>query len=143
MEYIIRHTRKILATIIGFVVYLLGGFDTALQFFLMAVMFDVITGLLKAFVQGDCTFINFDSNVSYKGAVKKFGMFCMIGVITLVDRQQGAGGSMREVLLNVLIIHECISSLENLGSINVPLARKVKQWIEDIKKKLKEEINNW
>ena len=125
--------REVIATGGGFIVYFLGGWDAALQFLVTMIMIDYLTGLMRSFVLGDI-----NSNAGYRGLLKKAGILIIIAIITVIDQQQGMGGSARIVIINAFTINEALSSLENLGEINVPMADKVAVWLEELREKLKE-----
>lgn len=101
---------------IGRIVYLLGGADILLQVVLYAVVFDYISGLLRAFVKRELS-----SEVGFRGIAKKIGIFIVIALAVQLERVLGPELAIREVTITFYVMNEGLSILENLGEfIKVP-----------------------
>lgn len=105
----------------------------------VVVVIDYLTGMGKAWVKGELC-----SKIGLKGAAKKVGYYVMVAVAMEIDffiryelTELGIAYEIDFMLSAMLIvwlaINECISILENLDAIGVP----VPSWLMAVIKKLK------
>ena len=121
----------ILTLISGFCGYFLGGVDGMLYALLIVMICDYITGCLVALANK-----NISSEIGFKGIAKKAVIIGLIGVSNLVDVYvMGEGAAIRTATLTFFFINECISILENAGNLGVPLPKKLKSVLQQIKSK--------
>lgn len=64
--------------------YVFGGFDMALQAMIVMVVIDYITGVAKGYVKN-----NLNSEIGFKGIIKKISMFAAVAVAVVADRAAG------------------------------------------------------
>lgn len=109
---------------------------------------DYISGISAAFIKGELS-----SKTGLKGIVKKVGYIGVVIVAAVMDwvlysglRGVGIGIEMSYYLGLIvtiwLIINECISVLENLGEIGVPLPPFLIKAINKLKKHLEDKGGN-
>lgn len=100
----------------GWIANILGGADLLLQVFVYVVIFDYISGVLRAFAQRELS-----SKVGFKGIAKKIAIFIVVALAVQVEKLLGPGLAIREIVLSFYIMNEGISILENLGEfIKIP-----------------------
>ena len=126
MEYL-----KIIFSALGTgLIYVIGGWDVAIQCLLVAIVIDYITGLLKGFKKGKLS-----SSVGLKGIIKKVGILCLVALSVIVDRLVGETGLIRNTVIYYLTANEGLSIIENLGEINVLVPKILKEKLEQLKEK--------
>ena len=125
MEKIIKLIFSFLSTSI---IYLLGGWDIALQSLIIVVILDYLTGISKSYVSN-----KLNSNKGLKGIVKKLSMLCMVAIATIVDRIAGETGLIRTLIIYYLVANEGLSILENLGEMNILVPKILKDKLEQLR----------
>ena len=119
----------ILGTITTALVYLLGGFDIALQCLLIAIALDYISGIIKAF-----TTKTLSSRIGFSGIVKKLGILLLVMVGVLIDRVSGDTGAIRTLVIYYFVANEGLSIVENLGQAGLPIPSSLKSALKVIRK---------
>lgn len=109
-------------------VYLLGGWDVALQCLVIAIALDYISGLIKAY-----TLKTLSSKIGLRGLIKKLGLLIIVMVGTLVDRTTGNTGAVRTLVIYYFVANEGLSILENLGQAGIPIPQSVKKALKALK----------
>lgn len=100
---------------------LFGGWDTAFQVFIICVVLDMATGVVKGFVQKD-----FSSKRMRQGFATKFGYFVVIVMATQFDRLMPEDTPiLRTIAVWFYIFVEGSSVLENLAQMGVPIPQAV------------------
>lgn len=125
MEKIIKLIFSFLSTSL---IYLLGGWDIALQSLIIVVILDYLTGISKSYVSN-----KLNSNKGLKGIVKKLSMLCMVAIATIVDRIAGETGLIRTLIIYYLVANEGLSILENLGEMNILVPKILKDKLEQLR----------
>jgi len=125
MKNIINFITGTLAT---WLVFLLGGYDIALQILLIAVVLDYASGILKAIYNK-----KLNSEIGLKGIVKKIGYFILVAVAVILDRVMGDTGAIRTLVIYFFVANEGISILENWGDMGVPFPQKLRDTLEQLK----------
>lgn len=123
----------ILTTLAG----ILGGWDSALKTLVIIVVIDYITGVLKSIYNKKLS-----SLVGMKGLIKKVLFFIVVAVAHIVDDLSNANGSIRSLVIYVLIANEGISVLENSAEMGVPVPKKVKDILIQLKGSDNDEASN-
>lgn len=131
------------AALAGLVVYV-KVILIPLSLLIITMLIDYISGMSRAYINGE-----WSSRVGFKGIVKKLGYIGVVIVAAVMDwviysGLKGVGISIGMsyylglIVTIWLLINECISILENLGSIGVPLPgflikgiKKLQKGIED------------
>lgn len=119
----------ILGGITTALVYLLGGFDIALQCLLIAIALDYISGIIKAF-----TTKTLSSRIGFNGIVKKLGILLLVMVGVLVDRVSGNTGAIRTLVIYYFVANEGLSIVENLSIAGIPIPKGLKNALKVIRK---------
>ncbi|NMA65854.1 MAG: phage holin family protein [Clostridiaceae bacterium] len=102
--------------VIGF----LGGWDTALKVLFAMTAIDILTGLLSGVYHK-----NINSGKAYQGAIKKLGIYLLVGLSCLLDDYLGIEVA-RSAVIGYFIATEGISILENWGKMGLPLPKILK-----------------
>lgn len=113
-------------------IYLMGGFDIALQCLLIIIILDYITGVLAAIYNK-----KLNSKIGIKGIVKKVGYLCLVALCVIVDKITGQTGIIRSIVIYFLVSNDGISIIENLVEMNIKVPKKVKDSLEQIRKENK------
>lgn len=126
MENVIKLITGSVAT---FFVYLLGGFDVALQSLLIVIVLDYITGLLKATKLGKLS-----SKVGLKGIKKKIGLLCLVALSVVIDHIAFDSGLIRTMVIYYLVANEGLSIVENLAEMNIIIPDFLKEKLDQLKR---------
>lgn len=126
MKTIINNVISILAT---YFIYLVGGIDVAFISLLVIMALDYITGVLSAIYNK-----KLNSKIGYKGILKKASYLLVIALGVILDRLLGQTGSVRTLVIYFFVANDGISILENVAEMNIPLPKKLKELLEQLKK---------
>lgn len=113
-------------------IYILGGFDIALQSLLLVILFDYITGLLSAIYNKEVS-----SKIGFKGIIKKIALLCGVALSVVIDNITGSSGVIRTGVIYFFVANEGISILENLAEMNIKMPKKVSDILSQLKKENK------
>ena len=102
--------------------YLFGGWSALLGILLAFVIFDYVTGVIAAAIEGKLS-----SNVGLKGIAKKVGIFVIVAVANLVDRALGNAHIFRDATIFFYLANELLSIIENVGRSGVPIPEVIKK----------------
>lgn len=127
MEKILKSVMSVLSTSF---LYLLGGWDIALQSLLIFIILDYLTGIGKAYVTK-----KLNSNRGLKGIVKKVSMLCIVAVAVIIDNMTGYTGMIRNLVIYYLVANEGLSIIENLSEMGIIIPEGLKNRLEQIKSK--------
>lgn len=120
----------ILSVILTTTVYLLGGFDVALQSLLIVMVVDYLTGFASAIYNK-----NLSSKIGFKGILKKFSYLCVVALSVVIDNLTGQNGLIRTLVIYFFVANDGLSIIENMAEMNVKLPQKLIDSLEQIKKK--------
>lgn len=109
----------------GMLLYLFGNFTEAMYLLATVMMLDFSTGTLKGLYQR-----KLNSSVSRNGIIKKIGMIMGVAIAFMIDKHVGTGFLFRDLIVNMFIVTELISNLENLAEIGVIMPTFVKKFLE-------------
>jgi toxin secretion/phage lysis holin len=115
-----------------------------LSLLIITMLIDYISGMSKAYINGE-----WSSKVGFKGIVKKLGYIGVVIVAAVMDwviysGLKGVGISIGMsyylglIVTIWLLINECISILENLGAIGVPLPSFLIKGIKKLQKNIED-----
>lgn len=127
MKYIMNDVISVICTI---TIYLLGGFDIALQSLIIVIIIDYITGLASAIYNKELS-----SKIGLKGILKKFSYLCIVALSVVIDRITGQSGLIRNLVIYFFVANDGLSVIENLAEMGVKLPTKLIDSLEQIKKK--------
>ena len=122
----------ILATVGYLFIYLLGGWDVALQCLLLSIVFDYISGMIKAFHAKTLS-----SKIGFHGILKKVSILLIVMLGVLVDRVTGNTGAVRTLVIYYFVANEGLSVIENLGQCGVPIPASIKKALKALNKESK------
>ena len=130
----------------GLIGYFFGSFsDGLIKALFIITVIDYITGVVKAVMRR-----NLSSEIGYKGIVKKFMMFLIVGVANIIDEHlfvmltfTGSDGNiMRDAVILFFIVNECISILENAVLAGVPVPEQLRGALLQFRDKGKKTVPN-
>ena len=118
-----------LSFILSTIIFLLGGFDIALQCLLIAIILDYISGIIKAYNTKTLS-----SSIGFKGIMKKIGLLVLVMVAVLVDNVTGNTGAIRTLVIYYFVANEGLSIIENLSIAGVPIPKGLKKALKALRK---------
>lgn len=127
MKYLINN---IVSVILTTFVYLVGGFDIAIQSLLIVMVIDYLTGIASAIYNK-----NLSSKIGLKGIIKKFCYLLVVALSVVIDNLLGQSGLIRNLVIYFFVANDGLSIIENMGEMNVKLPEKLIDALEQIKKK--------
>lgn len=121
---------KVLACVGGVCAYLWGPWDALIAVLLTVIVIDYITGFLGAAIQGKLS-----SEVGFKGLCKKVLILALVAVATLLDKViPAANSALRATVILFYVANECLSILENAGTLGLPLPKFLKKMLVALQK---------
>lgn len=121
---------NVLSVLFTTFVYLLGGFDVALQSLLIVIVIDYITGVSSAIYNKKLS-----SKVGLKGIIKKFCYLCIVALSVVIDNLLGQSGMIRSLVIYFFVANDGLSIIENMADMNIKLPKKLIESLEQIKNK--------
>lgn len=119
-----------LSVILTTTVYLLGGFDIAIQSLLIVMVVDYLTGIASAIYNKELS-----SKIGFKGILKKFSYLCVVALSVIIDNLTGQSGLIRTLVIYFFVANDGLSIIENMAEMGVKLPQKLIDTLEQIKKK--------
>ena len=130
MKIMEKYFNAIVAVLATFFTYLFGSWDLALQVLIVFMILDYVTGVLYAYLTNQL-----DSEVGFKGLVKKCMILVVLIIGVMLDRMLGNGTWVfRTLVCYFYIANEGISLLENVGNIGIPIPNKIRNALEQLNK---------
>lgn len=120
----------IFSVILTTFVYLMGGFDIALQSLIIVIVIDYLTGIASAIYNKELS-----SKVGFKGIIKKFCYLLIVALSVVIDNLTGQSGIIRTLVIYFFVANDGISIIENMAEMNVKLPKKLIDSLEQIRKK--------
>ena len=127
MKYTFNNITSIIFTTF---VYLIGGFDIAMQSLLIVMVVDYLTGITSAIYNK-----NLSSKLGFKGILKKFSYLCVVALSVVIDNLTGQNGLIRTLVIYFFVANDGLSIIENMAEMNIKLPQKLIDCLEQIKKK--------
>lgn len=119
----------------GWLGYYLGGCDGLLIALVVFVITDYITGVMCAVIDKKLS-----SEIGFKGIFKKVLIFILVGIANILDVQIiGTGNILRTAVIFFYLSNEGISILENSAHLGLPIPKKLKDILEQLHKRSKDE----
>ena len=113
----------------------LGGFDGFLYALILFVVVDYITGVYVAIDKKTLS-----SATGFRGIAKKVIIFCLVAVANSIDLYViGTGCVIRTAVIFFYLSNEGISILENTAALGLPVPKKLKKVLEQIKEEADDE----
>lgn len=120
----------VLTTVGGFFGWFLGGMNGFIYALLAFVIVDYITGVAAAFIEKRVS-----SSVGYKGIIRKVMIFVLVGIGNIIDTEVIQNGSaVRTAIAFFYLSNEGISILENASVIGLPIPKKLREVLQQLKK---------
>ena len=127
MEKYLNEVSIYIGVIGGIIVGFLGGMDAILHALMFLVVFDYITGLVKAWKLKEIS-----SKIGFQGLVKKVLIFAVVAVAVEVEKVLGQAIPLREIVIMFYLANEGISFLENI-SVFLPFPDQLKDAFQQIR----------
>lgn len=121
---------NIVSVIFTTFVYLIGGFDIAIQSLLIVMVVDYLTGIAAAIYNKELS-----SKIGFKGILKKFSYLCVVALSVVIDNLTGQSGLIRSLVIYFFVANDGLSIIENMAEMNIKLPQKLIDALEQIKKK--------
>lgn len=119
---------SIVAVVATFFTYLFGGWDIALIVLVAFMVLDYATGVIWAYIQK-----TLNSEIGFKGLVKKCMILVVLVVAVLLDRMINSGTAVfRTLVCYFYIANEGISLLENVSHLGLPIPDKLKNALQQL-----------
>ncbi len=129
MENIITTIKLACAAVAAVLSNIFGGFDALFVALLWCILIDYITGICAAVYQK-----KLNSETGFKGILKKFVILCIVALAHELAMVVGVP-ELRDLVVGFYITNEGISILENAGKMNVPVAKMLSKFLEQLKEK--------
>jgi toxin secretion/phage lysis holin len=120
----------VLSVILTTFVYLVGGFDIAIQSLLIVIVIDYLTGIASAVYNKKLS-----SKTGFKGIIKKFCYLLVVALSVVIDNLLGQSGLIRTLVIYFFVANDGLSIIENMSEMNIKLPQKLIDALEQIKKK--------
>ena len=106
------------------ITFLFGRMDLLFKSFLVLIILDYISGVLKAIYNK-----KINSKIGAKGIVKKIGYLLIIIVSQIIDLLYNSNMSIRDILLYMFITNEILSIFENISYLGIDIPINIKKII--------------
>ena len=122
-----------LTAIITWIGWLIGGYDTMMIALLLFMIIDYLSGVM-------CAVINkkLSSKIGFKGIFKKIMIILLVGITNLLGQATGIDG-LRYIVISFYLANEGISIIENASILGLPVPKKVKDVLEQLKETTSED----
>lgn len=127
MKHLISDIASVILTTF---VYLVGGFDIAIQSLLIVIIIDYLTGIASAIYNKELS-----SKIGFQGIIKKFCYLLVVALSVVIDNLLGQSGLIRSLVIYFFVANDGLSIIENMAEMNVKLPQKLIDALEQIKKK--------
>ena len=127
MKHLISDIASVILTTF---VYLIGGFDIAIQSLLIVMVVDYLTGIASAIYNKELS-----SKIGFKGILKKFSYLCVVALSVVIDNLTDQSGLIRTLVIYFFVANDGLSIIENMAEMGVKLPQKLIDALEQIKKK--------
>ena len=130
---IVNIIKTILTVIITWIGWLIGGYDTMMIALLLFMIIDYLSGVM-------CAVINkkLSSKIGFKGIFKKIMIILLVGITNLLGQATGIDG-LRYIVISFYLANEGISIIENASILGLPVPKKVKDVLEQLKETTSED----
>lgn len=137
----------------GVLIYFFGDWDFWLQFLLVVMFLDVITGIMKsAYCKSEKTKSGaFNSKIFFRGMLRKGACLCVIIVAVQLDvmfMQMGTPidiafvGSLRNAVIIFFWLGEVASIIENCGEMGMKIPKPLMKFLDVLNDTLEDDKKN-
>lgn len=109
---------------VGFIAWLLGGFDLLVQALALLMVLDYVTGVMGGFKEK-----RLNSKRANKGILKKILIWLMVACATIFSYVT-KNDWIRNVTCIFYVATEILSIVENVAKLGVPIPKKLKKALE-------------
>lgn len=127
MKHLITDIASIVLTT---TIYLLGGWDIALQSLIIVMIIDYLTGIASAVYNKELS-----SKIGFKGIIKKFCYLLVVALSVVIDNLTGQSGIIRNLVIYFFVANDGLSIIENMAEMNIKLPKKLIDSLKQIKNK--------
>lgn len=133
------HTFQLFFTALGGTIgAFLGGVDGLLYTLIIFIITDYITGFMCAIVEH-----RLSSEVGFRGIFKKVVILMIVGIANLIDiNVLTQGAVVRTAVIFFYLSNEGVSILENAGRLGLPIPKKLRQILEQLKDEDSDELTD-
>ena len=125
-----KYFNGVVALVATFFTYIFGGWDAALSILIIFMVLDYLTGVIYAY-----TVKSLNSEVGFKGLIKKCMILVVLIIGVMLDRMLGNGTWVfRTLVCYFYIANEGVSLLENISNLGVPIPNKIRNALEQLNK---------
>lgn len=130
---VVNIIKTILTAIITWIGWLIGGYDTMMIALLLFMIIDYLSGVM-------CAVLNkkLSSKIGFKGIFKKIMIILLVGITNLLGQATGIDG-LRYIVISFYLANEGISIIENASILGLPVPKKVKDVLEQLKETASED----
>lgn len=129
MKDVANMMQYIFASLGGAIGAVMGGFDGFLYALIVVVGVDYVTGVMAGILNKELS-----SRIGFRGIFKKIVIFCLVAVSHIIDAYViGDGSVLRTAVIFFYLSNEGISILENAAHVGLPIPKKLKEMLEQIK----------
>lgn len=129
MKDVANTMQYIFAAMGGSLGAVLGGFDGFLYALIVFVVVDYMTGVMVGILNKKIS-----SQIGFRGIFKKVVIFSLVVVAHIIDNHVIQNGSvLRTTVIFFYLSNEGISILENAALIGLPIPKKMKDVLEQLK----------
>jgi toxin secretion/phage lysis holin len=132
MDFASAAITAILSAIGGGLISYLGGWDSELEFLLVFIVLDILTGTLSSLLFGKSKHTKsgrFASRAFYRGLATKVCILCIVVVSVGLDRILGID-YVRDTVVLFFIFNEAMSILENAECMGLPIPLKLRKMLD-------------
>ena len=125
----------VIGGVLGFLVSLLGGWDSAIETLLICMGLDYVSGLVCALVFKNSNKSEtgaWSSYASFKGLCKKGAMLLLVVLAVRLGQLAGLDWVRLSVII-ALVVNESLSIVENVGAMGVPIPKTIQDAIDVLK----------
>lgn len=129
MKDVANTMQYVFAAMGGSIGAVLGGFDGFLYALIVFVVVDYITGVMVGIFNKELS-----SQIGFRGIFKKVVIFSLVAMAHIIDTHVNQNGSvLRTTVIFFYLSNEEISILENVTLIGLPIPKKIKDVLEQLK----------
>lgn len=129
MKEVANTMQYVFATMGGALGAVMGGFDGFLYALIVFAVVDYMTGVMVGILNKELS-----SQIGFRGIFKKVVIFSLVAVAHIIDTHVIQNGSvLRTTVIFFYLSNEGISILENAAFIGLPIPKKMKDVLEQLK----------
>ena len=108
--------------------HFLGGWSFALETLLIFIVFDYVTGVLKALYKKELS-----SEAGLKGIIRKIGYLIIVALAFRIDKMLGSSGALYTLVVYFFVANEGVSIVENWVGMDLPMPKALKNALAQLK----------